>query len=154
MRKKAYRNISIYAYPSFHSCFLPESIELTAKPTPFPTTHRTTPPTAHVKITKQRHGHTTTTTTSSILEDLDSFVVEALPPPKVVEAGKYSSSFTTHRPTTLNKPPRTSSPPLDSSPDFDESGSGEPSGDDEMVSGMEESGEEPLGNAFTIIFQS
>uniref|UniRef100_A0A673M1Y2 Agrin n=1 Tax=Sinocyclocheilus rhinocerous TaxID=307959 RepID=A0A673M1Y2_9TELE len=75
-----------------------ESIELTAKPTPFPTTHR-----------------------------------------------KYSSSFTTHRPTTLNKPPRTSSPPLDSSPDFDESGSGEPSGDEEMVSGMEESGEEPLG---------
>ncbi|XP_016135597.1 agrin isoform X1 [Sinocyclocheilus grahami] len=121
-----------------------ESIELTAKPTPFPTTHHTTPPTAHVKITKQRHGHTTTTT-SSILKDLDSFVVEALPPPKMVEAGKYSSSFTTHRPTTLNKPPRTSSPPLDSSPDFDESGSGEPSGDDEMVSGMEESGEEPLG---------
>uniref|UniRef100_A0A673LK35 Agrin n=1 Tax=Sinocyclocheilus rhinocerous TaxID=307959 RepID=A0A673LK35_9TELE len=120
-----------------------ESIELTAKPTPFPTTHRTTPPTAHVKITKQRHGHTTTTT-SSILKDLDSFVVEALPPPKVVEAGKYSSTFTTHRPTTLNKPPRTSSPPLDSSPDFDESGSGEPSGDDEMVSGMAESGEEPL----------
>uniref|UniRef100_A0A671PNW6 Agrin n=1 Tax=Sinocyclocheilus anshuiensis TaxID=1608454 RepID=A0A671PNW6_9TELE len=121
-----------------------ESIELTAKPTPFPNTHRTPPPTAHVKITKQRHGHTTTTTTSSIPKELDSFLVEALPPPKVVEAGKYSSSFTTHRPTTLNKPPRTSSPPLDSSPDFDESGSGEPSGDEEMVSGMEESGEEPL----------
>uniref|UniRef100_A0A672LRZ6 Agrin n=1 Tax=Sinocyclocheilus grahami TaxID=75366 RepID=A0A672LRZ6_SINGR len=121
-----------------------ESIELMAKPTPFPTTHRTPPPTAHVKITKQRHGHTTTTTTSSIPEELDSFLVEALPPPKVIEAGKYSSSFTTHRPTTLNKPPRTSSPPLDSSPDFDESGSGEPSGDEEMVSGMEESGEEPL----------
>uniref|UniRef100_A0A9J7XU99 Agrin n=1 Tax=Cyprinus carpio carpio TaxID=630221 RepID=A0A9J7XU99_CYPCA len=117
-----------------------ESIELMAKPTPFPTTHRTTPPTARVKITKQRHGHTTTT--SSIP---DSFVLEALPSPKVVEAGNDSSSFTTHRPTTLNKPPRTSSPPLDSSPDFDESGSGEPSGDEETVSGMEESGEEPLG---------
>ncbi|KAL0158253.1 hypothetical protein M9458_046329, partial [Cirrhinus mrigala] len=119
------------------------SIELTAKPTPFPTTHRTTPPTAHVKITKQSHGPTSTTT-PSIPEGLDSSVVEALPPPKVAEERKYTSSFTTHRPTTLNKPPRTSSPPLDSSPDFDESGSGEPSGDDEMVSGMEESGEEPL----------
>uniref|UniRef100_A0A671PS38 Agrin n=1 Tax=Sinocyclocheilus anshuiensis TaxID=1608454 RepID=A0A671PS38_9TELE len=86
-----------------------------------------------ITITKQRHGHTTTTTTSSIPKELDSFLVEALPPPKVVEAGKYSSSFTTHRPTTLNKPPRTSSPPLDSSPDFDESGSGEPSGDEEML---------------------
>uniref|UniRef100_A0A8C2G6S1 Agrin n=1 Tax=Cyprinus carpio TaxID=7962 RepID=A0A8C2G6S1_CYPCA len=122
-----------------------ESIELMAKPTPFPTTHRTTPPTARVKITKQRHGHTTTT--SSIP---DSFVLEALPSPKVVEAGNDSSSFTTHRPTTLNKPPRTSSPPLDSSPDFDESGSGEPSGDEETVSGMEESGEEPLVGTTTL----
>ncbi|XP_067302342.1 agrin isoform X3 [Pseudorasbora parva] len=117
-----------------------ESIELTAKPTPFPTTHRTTPPTAHVKITKQRHGHTTT---SSILKDWNSNVVEALPPPRVVETEMYS--FTTQRPTTPYKPPRISSPPADSSPYFEESGSGEPSGDDEMVSGMEESGEEPLG---------
>lgn len=81
-------------------------------------------------------------------------MVEALPPPRVDEAGIYFSSFTTHRPTTPYKPPRTSSPSVDSSPYFEESGSGEPSGDDEMVSGMEESGEEPLGNAFTIIFQS
>ncbi|XP_073794674.1 agrin isoform X10 [Danio rerio] len=110
-----------------------ESIELTAKPTPFPTTHRTTPPTAHVKVTKQRHGHRTTTP--------DSYVVEAMPPPRLDGARKFSSPFTTHRPTTPYKPLRTSSPPLD----FDESGSGEPSGDDEMVSGMEESGEEPLG---------
>ncbi|XP_067228326.1 agrin isoform X1 [Chanodichthys erythropterus] len=122
-----------------------ESIEQTAKPTPFPTTHRTTPPTAHVKTTKQRHGHPTTTTTSSILKDPDRFVVEALPPPRVDEAGINFSSFTTHRPTTPYKPPRTSSPSVDSSPYFEESGSGEPSGDDEMVSGMEESGEEPLG---------
>ncbi|XP_052397370.1 agrin isoform X3 [Carassius gibelio] len=119
-----------------------ESIELTAKPTPFPTTHRSTPPTAHVKITKQRHGHTTTTTSSIV----DSFLVEALPSPKTVEAGMFSSSFTTHRPTTLNKQPRTSSPLLDSTPYFDESGSGEPSGDEERMSGMEESGEGPLGS--------
>uniref|UniRef100_A0A8C2HTD8 Agrin n=1 Tax=Cyprinus carpio TaxID=7962 RepID=A0A8C2HTD8_CYPCA len=127
------------------ACRQDKDITLMAKPTPFPTTHRTTPPTARVKITKQRHGHTTTT--SSIP---DSFVLEALPSPKVVEAGNDSSSFTTHRPTTLNKPPRTSSPPLDSSPDFDESGSGEPSGDEETVSGMEESGEEPLVGTTTL----
>ncbi|TRZ02482.1 hypothetical protein DNTS_030304 [Danionella cerebrum] len=110
-----------------------ESIELTAKPTPSPTTHRATPPSAQVKVTKQRHGHSTT---PSFGGDQDTFVVEALPPPRLENPPTFHNPFTTPA-----KPPHTPSPSLD----FEESGSGEPSGDEEMVSGMEESGEEPLG---------
>ncbi|XP_051947304.1 agrin-like isoform X2 [Xyrauchen texanus] len=125
-----------------------ESIEPAAKPTPFPTTPRTTPPTAHVKITNQGYGLTTTfTTTASILEDVDRFAVEALPPPRLVEAEMTTISFTKHHLTTPSKPPHASSPPLGSSHGLEEdSGSGEPSGDYDMEgSGMEASGEEPFG---------
>ncbi|XP_051515917.1 agrin-like isoform X3 [Myxocyprinus asiaticus] len=125
-----------------------ESIEPAAKPTPFPTTPRTTPPTAHVKITNQGYGFTTTfTTTTSILEDEDSIGLEALPHPWVEEAENTSSSFTKHHLTTPSKPPHASSPPPGSSHGLEEdSGSGEPSGEDDMEgSGMEASGEEPLG---------
>ncbi|XP_056589728.1 agrin isoform X3 [Triplophysa dalaica] len=125
-----------------------ESIELTAKPTHFPNTPRTPPPSAYVKITSQDHGHTTTFTTApSFLEEQDSSVVEALPPPRVLQDEKPSISPYTHEPSTPYKPTHTPSSSLGSRRfSFEESGSGEPSGDDDMEgSGVEASGDEPLG---------
>ncbi|XP_057175891.1 agrin isoform X7 [Triplophysa rosa] len=125
-----------------------ESIEPAAKPTHFPNTPHTTPPSAYVKITSQDHGHTTTFTTApSFLEELDSSVVEALPPPRVSQEEKPSISPYTHEPSTPYKPTNTPSSSLGSRRfSFEESGSGEPSGDDDMEgSGVEASGDEPLG---------
>ncbi|XP_076874473.1 agrin [Brachyhypopomus gauderio] len=112
--------------------------ELVARPTALLITPRTTPPTAHVKVTPLRF---TTTPPSDYSEDYDEEPkVEALPP-----ARDPSSPFTTHSPTTPHHPP-TRTPPPTSSHAFEDSGSGEPSGDDDTEgSGMESSGDESVG---------
>lgn len=76
-------------------------------------------------------------------------MVEALPPPRVLQDEKPSISPYTHEPSTPYKPTHTPSSSLGSRRfSFEESGSGEPSGDDDMEgSGVEASGDEPLGNA-------
>lgn len=121
--------------------FLPESIsEPGVKPTTLLITPRATPPTAHRKITSPHHGLTTTPFDYEE-EFIENNQVNAVP-----DHQKLSPPFTVQSLTTPHYPPRTPSPT--SSPGFEDSGSGEPSGDDDMEgSGMEASGEEPIGNA-------
>ncbi|XP_037397457.1 agrin isoform X6 [Pygocentrus nattereri] len=113
-----------------------ESIsEPVVKPTTLPITPRATPPTAHVKVTSPRHG--LTTTSSDYEEDYEENIVVQS------EIEKFHTSFT-HSFTIPHYTPRT--PPPTSSLGFEDSGSGEPSGDDDLEgSGMEASGDEPVG---------
>ncbi|XP_030622895.1 agrin [Chanos chanos] len=132
--------------------------EAEARPTPFlPTTPRVTPPTAHVKVTPPRHGHTTTPRFPDDIDNISELrppYVEAVPPPREMETPKATKP--THHPATLHKPPRTSSLPMGvtspPSPAFEESGSGDgdSSGDEEDGSTqMETSGDEPVGPTVT-----